>query len=227
MIGTIALVPQIVDATRVPVVASGGVMDGRGIAAALALGATAVQMGTAFLTCEEAGVSDAYKVAIVRARDNDTRLTRAFSGRPARGIVNRFMREPRLSLAAARRFGRPLISCNSLLPEIDHSTRRAHLAGCSGGQQEMTNGTASKMTNGTVSSQAGGSSLTLQYKNGKSAASQTIAIPSDIPVVAVEPGQLADLQTGAYVFVVATRDAGRALTAALVLAGKDGLVSRI
>jgi len=136
MIGTIALVPQIVDATRVPVVASGGVMDGRGIAAALALGATAVQMGTAFLTCEEAGVSDAYKVAIVRARDNDTRLTRAFSGRPARGIVNRFMREPRLSLAAARRFGRPLISCNSLLPEIDHSTRRAHLAGCSGGQQD-------------------------------------------------------------------------------------------
>jgi len=77
----------------VPVVASGGVMDGRGIAAALALGATAVQMGTAFLTCEEAGVSDAYKVAIVRARDNDTRLTRAFSGRPARGIVNRFIRE--------------------------------------------------------------------------------------------------------------------------------------
>jgi len=136
MIGMIALVPQIVDATRVPVVASGGVMDGRGIAAALALGVTAVQMGTAFLTCEEAGVSDAYKAAIVRARDNDTRLTRAFSGRPARGIVNRFMREPRLSLAAARRFGRPLISCNSLLPEIDHSTRRAHLAGCSGGQQD-------------------------------------------------------------------------------------------
>src|SRR5467141_579359 len=105
------------------------------------------------------------------------------------------------------------------------------------GGSKMTNGTASKMTNGTVSrskmtngtvtSQAGGSSLTLQYKNGKSAASQTIAIPSDVPVVAVEPGQLADIQTGAYVFVVATRDAGRALTAALVLAGKDGLVSRI
>jgi hypothetical protein len=98
-----------------------------------------------------------------------------------------------------------------------------------GTASKMTNGTVSrsKMTNGTVSSQAGGSSLTLQYKNGESAASQTIAIPSDIPVVAVEPGELADLQTGAYVFVVATRDAGRALTAALVLAGKDGLVSRI
>jgi len=93
MIGTIALVPQIADATRIPVVASGGVMDGRGIAAALAFGATAVQMGTAFLTCEEAGVSDVYKDAIVRARDDETRLTRAFSGRPARGIVNRFMRE--------------------------------------------------------------------------------------------------------------------------------------
>src|SRR2546422_799365 len=87
--------------------------------------------------------------------------------------------------------------------------------------------TASNMTDGTVSSQARGSALALQDQNGKSAASQTIAIPSDIPVVAVEPGQLADLQTGAYVFVVATRDAGRALTAALVLAGKDGLVSRI
>ena len=98
-----------------------------------------------------------------------------------------------------------------------------------GTASKMTNGTASrsKMTNGTVNSQAGGSSLTLQYKNGKSAASQTIAIPSDVPVVAVEPGQLADIQTGAYVFVVATRDAGRALTAVLVLAGKDGLVSRI
>jgi hypothetical protein len=93
----------------------------------------------------------------------------------------------------------------------------------------MTNGTVSrsKMTNGTATSQAGESSLIIQYKDGKSAASQTIAIPSDVPVVAVEPGQLADIQTGAYVFVVATRDAGKALTAALVLAGKDGLVSRI
>jgi nitronate monooxygenase len=93
MVGTIALVPQVVDAVRVPVVASGGIMDGRGIAAALALGASAVQMGTAFLTCDEAGVSEAYKRAILGAREHETRLTRAFSGRPARGIVNRFMRE--------------------------------------------------------------------------------------------------------------------------------------
>jgi nitronate monooxygenase len=93
MIGTMALVPQVVDAVRVPVIASGGIMDGRGIAAALALGASAVQMGTAFLTCDEAGIPDAYKQAILDAREHETRLTRAFSGRPARGIVNRFMTE--------------------------------------------------------------------------------------------------------------------------------------
>jgi len=91
MIGTMALVPQIVDAVKIPVVASGGIMDGRGIAAALALGARAVQMGTAFLTCHEAGIPDAYKNAILAAGENDTRVTRAFSGRPARGIANRFM----------------------------------------------------------------------------------------------------------------------------------------
>ena len=93
LVGTIALVPQVVDAVKVPVIASGGIMDGRGIAAALALGASAVQMGTAFLTCGEAGIPDAYKDAILKAREHETRLTRAFSGRPARGIVNRFMTE--------------------------------------------------------------------------------------------------------------------------------------
>lgn len=93
MIGTLALVPQIVDAVRIPVVASGGIMDGRGIAAVLALGAAGAQLGTAFLTCDEAGVPDAYKQAILDAHEDQTRITRAFSGRPARGIVNRFMRE--------------------------------------------------------------------------------------------------------------------------------------
>jgi nitronate monooxygenase len=68
-------------------------MDGRGIAAALALGASAVQLGTAFLTCRESGVPEAYKQAILHAREDQTRVTRAFSGRPARGIVNRFMSE--------------------------------------------------------------------------------------------------------------------------------------
>lgn len=93
MVGTLALVPQVVDAVRVPVVASGGIMDGRGIAAALALGAAGVQMGTAFLACPEAGVPEAHKAAILTAREHRTRVTRAFSGRPARGLVNRFMTE--------------------------------------------------------------------------------------------------------------------------------------
>jgi len=93
MVGNISLVPQIVDAVRIPVIASGGIMDGRGIVAALALGAQAVQMGTAFLTCNEAGIPDAYKEAILKAHEDQTRITRAFSGRPARGIVNRFMTE--------------------------------------------------------------------------------------------------------------------------------------
>lgn len=92
-IGTMSLVPQVVDAVRIPVIASGGIMDGRGMVAALALGAAAVQMGTAFLTCDESGASEAYRSAILSAREDQTRVTRAFSGRPARGIVNRFMTE--------------------------------------------------------------------------------------------------------------------------------------
>jgi nitronate monooxygenase len=75
------------------VISSGGIMDGRGVVAALVLGASAVQMGTAFLTCAEAGIPEAYKQAILGAREHETRLTRAFSGRPARGIVNRFVTE--------------------------------------------------------------------------------------------------------------------------------------
>ena len=91
VIGTMALVPQVVDAVGVPVIASGGIMDGRGVAAALALGAEAAQLGTAFLTCDEAGVPAAYQQAILQAGEDQTRITRAFSGRPARGIVNRLM----------------------------------------------------------------------------------------------------------------------------------------
>jgi nitronate monooxygenase len=99
MVGTMALAPQIVDTVRVPVIASGGIMDGRGIVAALALGASAVQMGTAFLTCAEAATSQAYREAILNAHEDQTRITRAFSGRPARGIVNRFMKEMELDHA--------------------------------------------------------------------------------------------------------------------------------
>lgn len=92
MIGTMALVPQVVDVVRVPVIASGGIMDGRGIVAAEALGASAVQLGTAFLTCPETTIPLAYKRAIRAAEADQTAVTRAFSGRPARGIVNEFMR---------------------------------------------------------------------------------------------------------------------------------------
>jgi nitronate monooxygenase len=93
MIGTLALVPLVVDAVDIPVVASGGIMDGRGIVAAEALGAAGVQLGTAFLTTDEAGTSPAYRDALLRARDDETVITRAFSGRPARGIVNAFIEQ--------------------------------------------------------------------------------------------------------------------------------------
>jgi nitronate monooxygenase len=93
LIGTMALVPQLVDAVRIPVVAAGGIMDGRGVAAAFALGAQAASLGTAFLLCPEAGTSAPYRAALRRARDDSTVITRAFSGRPARGLANRFTRE--------------------------------------------------------------------------------------------------------------------------------------
>jgi nitronate monooxygenase len=92
-IGTMALVPQVVDAVRVPVVAAGGIADGRGIAAAMALGAAGVQIGTAFLTTAETGVAPPHVEALLAADGSETAMTRAFSGRPARGIVNRYMRE--------------------------------------------------------------------------------------------------------------------------------------
>ncbi|MDF9617085.1 nitronate monooxygenase [Pseudomonas entomophila] len=92
-IGTFALVPQIVDAVRVPVIAAGGIGDHRGLIAALALGASAVQIGTAYLFCPEAKVSAAHRRALDTAPASDTALTNLFTGRPARGINNRLMRE--------------------------------------------------------------------------------------------------------------------------------------
>jgi nitronate monooxygenase len=93
LIGTMALVPQMVDALSIPVIAAGGIMDGRGLAAALTLGAEAVQMGTAFLTCEESGAHHAFKNAVLESTEDQTAITRAFSGRAARGIENRFLVE--------------------------------------------------------------------------------------------------------------------------------------
>lgn len=85
-IGTLALVPQVVDAVKVPVIAAGGIGDGRGIAAALVLGAAGVQMGTAFLSCPEAGTDFARRQLLNRSADTDTMMTDAFSGRVARAV---------------------------------------------------------------------------------------------------------------------------------------------
>jgi nitronate monooxygenase len=91
LLGTVALVPQVVAAVDLPVVAAGGLMDGRAIAAVRTLGAWAAQLGTAFLFCPEARLPPAYLAALQRAAAHDTRLTRAFSGKPARGVVNPMM----------------------------------------------------------------------------------------------------------------------------------------
>ena len=91
--GTFALVPQVVDAVKVPVIAAGGIADGRGIAAAFALGASGVQIGTAYLRCPESKVSAPVRVALAQATDETTVITNVMTGRPARGVANRVMRE--------------------------------------------------------------------------------------------------------------------------------------
>lgn len=93
LIGTLALVPQIVDAVRIPVIAAGGVMDARGIIACHALGAQAVQLGTAFLGCPEAGIPDAWRQSLLASQASQTTVTEAISGKPARGIRNRYITE--------------------------------------------------------------------------------------------------------------------------------------
>jgi nitronate monooxygenase len=91
--GTFALVPQVVDAVSVPVIAAGGIADSRGIVAAMALGAAGVQIGTAYLLSREAKTSALHRAALGSAAAESTAMTNLFTGRPARGIVNRFMRE--------------------------------------------------------------------------------------------------------------------------------------
>jgi nitronate monooxygenase len=91
-VGTFSLVPQIVASVRVPVIAAGGIVDRSGVVAALALGASAVQVGTAYLFTPEARIHAVYRAAL-DARDRSTAITNAFTGRPARGIVNRLMRD--------------------------------------------------------------------------------------------------------------------------------------
>jgi len=108
-VGTFALLPQVVRAVRVPVIAAGGIADAKGVAAAMALGAAGVQVGTAYLLCPEASTSVVHRAALMSDGVAHTALTNLFSGRPARGIVNRIMRElgpmnamaPEFPLAAA------------------------------------------------------------------------------------------------------------------------------
>ena len=92
-VGTVALVPRIVDAVGVPVIAAGGIADARGVAAALRLGAAGVQVGTAYLLCPESATSAVHRAALASPEAGHTALTNLFSGRPARGIVNRLMRD--------------------------------------------------------------------------------------------------------------------------------------
>ena len=92
-VGVFALLPQIVHAVKVPVVAAGGIADAQGVAAAMALGAAGVQIGTAYLLCPEANISAVHRAALKSEAARHTALTNLFTGRPARGIVNRLMRE--------------------------------------------------------------------------------------------------------------------------------------
>jgi nitronate monooxygenase len=92
-VGTMALVPQLVRAVTVPVIAAGGIADARGVAAAMALGAAGVQVGTAYLLCPEATTGEVYRAALRSDAASHTAITNLFSGGPARGIVNRVMRE--------------------------------------------------------------------------------------------------------------------------------------
>jgi nitronate monooxygenase len=93
LMGTFALVPQVADRVRLPVIAAGGIADGRGMAAALTLGADAVQIGTAFFACEESGATKLHRDLLFRAEARHTGLTRTFTGRYARGLYNRFAQE--------------------------------------------------------------------------------------------------------------------------------------
>ncbi len=114
MTGTLALTRLIVRAVNVPVVAAGGIMDGAGIAAVLALGAQGAQLGTAFIPCSESGAPPVHKQSVLAATEDTTRITEKFSGKPARGLTNRYMREmndadaPRLAFPAQNMLTGPL-----------------------------------------------------------------------------------------------------------------------
>jgi nitronate monooxygenase len=118
--GLFALLPQVVDAVKVPVVAAGGIADGRGVAAALILGATAAQIGTAYLLSPQASTSAVHRAALKAGRDDTTRLTNLFTGRPARGHLNRYLREQGPMNAAAPAF--PLAT-GAITPLRNHAEK--------------------------------------------------------------------------------------------------------
>lgn len=95
LVGTLALVPQVVDAVNVPVIAAGGIMDGRGLVAALALGAAGAQLGTRFIVCRESGAFAGYQEKLLQATEAETEVTALFTGRPARSVNNHFLRHCR------------------------------------------------------------------------------------------------------------------------------------
>ena len=123
LVGTLALVPQVVDAVSVPVIAAGGIADGRGLAAALALGAAGAQVGTAFLACPEATVQPPHREALHAAQAEGTTITSAISGRPARALRNRLTDE----LEAVQPL--PYPAQLSLIMPLVQATRRARLRG--------------------------------------------------------------------------------------------------
>jgi nitronate monooxygenase len=121
--GTFALTRLIVRGVKVPVVAAGGIMDGAGIAAALALGAQAAQLGTAFLPCPESGAPQPHKDLLTHLTEDETAITEKFSGKPARGVVNRFMREmadaPQLAFPAQNDVTRKLRAASGKAGKAD------------------------------------------------------------------------------------------------------------
>jgi nitronate monooxygenase len=119
--GTFALVPQVADAVSVPVIAAGGIADGRGIAAAFALGAAAVQVGTAFLLCAESATPPLYREALRNAQVDQTVVTNVFSGRPARALVNRLAVEIGPWSDAAPDFPLPMGELPSLRAAAEHN----------------------------------------------------------------------------------------------------------
>jgi nitronate monooxygenase len=123
-IGTLALVPQIADVVGVPVIAAGGVADGRGIAAAFALGAAGVQIGTGFLLCPEAATSALHRDAVRHAHEHETVVTNVFTGRPARAFANRLASEIGLLADAAPDFPLPMGELEPLRAAAEHKGSR-------------------------------------------------------------------------------------------------------